>query len=362
MVVQGLAHCLGFVAHRQNAFKERILGWTTVISMVKVAINGFGRIGRMVFRAGYYDPEIEFVAINDITSPETLAYLLKRDSVHGSFPGRVGFDENAILVDGNRIPVYAERDPAQLPWKDHRVDVAIESTGFFTSRELAAKHLDAGARRVLLSAPGKGIDLTIVKGVNEHRFDPAQHTVVSNASCTTNNVAPVVKVLHDNFGVEKCFFVTIHSYTGDQRLVDAPHKDMRRGRHAAMNIVPTTSGAALSVVEAIPELSGRIDGHAVRVPTPDGSLTDLNVVLSREVSVEEVSAIFESVANYHLKGILEFSREALVSSDVIGNPHSTIVDAALTRVSGNLLSVFAWYDNEFGYSNRMIDIVKLIAI
>ena len=330
--------------------------------MVRVAINGFGRIGRMVFRAGIKDPEIEFVAINDLTSPESLAYLLKHDSVHGRFDGYVSFEEDALIVDGKKIKVLAEKDPENLPWADMNIDVAIESTGFFTTKELASKHITAGAKRVLLSAPGKGVDLTVVKGVNEHLYDPEKHFVVSNASCTTNSLAPIVKVINDNFGVEKAFFVTVHSYTGDQALVDAPHrKDPRRGRSAAVNIVPTTSGAAKAVEAAIPELSGCIDGHAIRVPTPDGSITDVNFILKKEVSVDEVHDLLRSTANYHLKEVLEFSEDDLVSTDIVNNTHSTIVDSKLTRVNGNFLKIMTWYDNEFGYSHRMIDLVKMLA-
>jgi len=330
--------------------------------MVRVAINGFGRIGRMVFRAGIKDPEVEFVAINDLTSPEMLAYLLKNDSVHGKFDGYVGFDEAGLIVDGRHIKVLSERDPADLPWKEMNIYVAVESTGFFTSKELASKHITAGAKRVVLSAPGKGVDLTIVRGVNEHLFDPQKHFVVSNASCTTNSIAPLVKVINDNFGVVKAFFVTVHSFTGDQMLVDGPHrKDPRRGRSAAVNIVPTTSGAAKAVEAAIPELNGCIDGHAIRVPTPDGSISDINFILKRDVTVDEVHDLLKSTANYHLKEVLEFSEEDLVSTDIINNTHSTIVDSKLTRANGNFLKIMTWYDNEFGYSHRMIDIIKMVA-
>jgi glyceraldehyde 3-phosphate dehydrogenase len=328
--------------------------------MFRVAINGFGRIGRMVLRAGFNDPEIEFVAVNDLSSTENLAYLLKYDSIQGKFPGEVSHDNENIYVNGKRIRVFSEKDPSNLPWKDYDVDIVVESTGYFTSKELASKHLHAGAKKVLLSAPGKGVDLTLVKGVNEHLYLKDKHHIVSNASCTTNNMAPIMKVLNDNYGVKQAYFVTIHSYTADQNLVDAPHKDFRRGRHAALSIVPTTTGAAKSVAETIPDLKGKMDGHAVRVPTPTGSYTDINVILEKSATAEEINELFKSVADYHLKGVIEYSNEHLVSADIVGNSHSTIFDSKMTRSMGNFVKVMAWYDNEVGYSYRMIDLIKVM--
>ncbi len=327
---------------------------------MKVAINGFGRIGRMIFRAAQKEEEIEFVAINDLTNTENLAYLLKYDSAHGKFNGYVNFDENNLIVNGKKIPVYKEKDPEKLPWKELNVDIVIESTGFFRTKELASKHLKAGAKKVLLSAPGKEVDLTIVKGVNEHLYNKNEHHIISNASCTTNNIAPVIKVLNDNFGVEKVFFVTVHSYTADQRLVDAPHKDFRRGRSAATNIVPTTTGAAIAVEEVIPELKNKIVGHAIRVPTVDGSITDINVILKKNVTEEEIKTLFKNVSEYHLKGVLQYTEEPIVSSDIISTTYSSIVDGKMIRVKDNVVKILTWYDNEYGYSNRMVDLIKHI--
>ncbi len=330
--------------------------------MVRVAINGFGRIGRMVFRAGWDDPEIEFVAVNDLTSPEALAYLLKHDSVHKRFEGDVTFNEHSLFVDGKELRVFAEKDPEQLPWGELNIDVVVESTGFFLTRELASKHLTAGAKKVLLSAPAKSDDIPLfVRGVNEHEYKP-EMTIISNASCTTNSLAPIVKVLQDNYGIVHGFMTTVHGYTADQRLVDAPHrKDPRRGRSAAVNTVPTSTGAAKAVAKVIPALQGKLDGFAIRVPVPDGSITDFVCELAREVTAEEVNALFRSVSEHHLKGVLEYATEPLVSSDVIGNPHSAIFDSLLTKViDGRFLKVFSWYDNEWGYSNRMIDMVKML--
>ncbi len=327
---------------------------------MKVAINGFGRIGRMIFRAAQKEEEIEFVAINDLTNTENLAYLLKYDSAHGKFNGYINFDENNLIVNGKKIPVYKEKDPEKLPWKELNVDIVIESTGFFRTKELASKHLRAGAKKVLLSAPGKEVDLTIVKGVNEHLYNKNEHHIISNASCTTNNIAPVIKVLNDNYGVEKVFFVTVHSYTADQRLVDAPHKDFRRGRSAAINIVPTTTGAAIAVEEVIPELKNKIVGHAIRVPTVDGSITDINVILKKTVTEEEIKTLFKNVSNYHLKGVLQYTEEPIVSSDIISTTYSSIVDGKMIRVKDNVVKILTWYDNEYGYSNRMVDLIKHI--
>jgi len=328
--------------------------------MIRVAINGFGRIGRMVFRAAYEQgfEGLDVVAVNDLTDTKTLANLLKYDSVHGKFKGEVAFDNDSLYVNGKKIRVFAERDPSNLPWKEFGIDVVIESTGFFRKRADAAKHLEAGAKKVLISAPSKDADFDVVLGVNEHKYNKNEHHIISNASCTTNCLAPIVKVLHDNFGIEKGLMTTVHSYTGDQRLVDAPHKDLRRGRAAAHNIVPTTTGAAIAVTKVIPELQGCLDGMAIRVPTPDGSITDFVCTLKKEVSVEEINNLFKNVSQYHLKGILEYSEEPLVSSDIVGNPHSSIFDAPSTKVIGNMVKIVAWYDNEWGYSNRMVDIAR----
>jgi len=331
--------------------------------MVRVAINGFGRIGRMVFRAGWNDREIEFVAVNDLTSPDALAYLLRHDSVHGAFPGEVHAEGEELVIDGKRLKVFAEKDPARLPWGDLGIDVVVESTGFFLTRELAGTHLRAGAKKVLLSAPAKSEDIPVfVKGVNEHEYDGKTMDIVSNASCTTNSLAPIVKVINDNFTVLHGFMTTVHAYTADQRHVDAPHrKDPRRGRACAANIVPTSTGAAKAVGKVIPALSGKLDGFALRVPVPDGSITDFVCTVEKPVSVEEVNALFKSVSEHHLKGVLKYTEEPLVSTDIIGNPHSAIFDASLTKViDGRFLKVFSWYDNEWGYSHRMIDMVKML--
>jgi glyceraldehyde 3-phosphate dehydrogenase len=328
--------------------------------MVRVAINGFGRIGRMVFRAGIDDPAIEFVAVNDLTSPEALAYLLRYDSVHAPFPGTVGSDGNHLIVNGKQIRVFAEKDPANLPWKELDVDVVVESTGLFLTKETAGKHLVAGAKKVLISAPAKDKDIpTFVKGVNEQLYDKATMHIVNNASCTTNCLAPMVKVLNDNFGIVRGFMTTVHAYTADQHIVDAPHKDWRRGRTAAANLVPTTTGAAKSVAEAIPELQGKLDGVAIRAPVPDGSITDFVCEVKRDVTKEEINWLFSEVAKYHLKGILQYTDEQLVSHDIVGNPASCVFDASLTMViDKRFVKVFGWYDNEWGYSCRMIDMAK----
>jgi glyceraldehyde 3-phosphate dehydrogenase len=329
--------------------------------MLRVAINGFGRIGRMVFYAGFNDPSIEWVAINDLVDTKTLAHLLKYDSVHGRFPGEVGYNNDGILVNGKFIKVFAEKDPDKLPWGNMNVDVVVESTGFFTDRQGAEKHLRAGAKKVLISAPAKGVDITIVKGVNEHLYDKEKHHIISNASCTTNCLAPMVKVLHDNFGVVHGFMNTVHAYTADQRLVDAPHKDLRRARSAAVSIIPTTTGAAKTVAEVIPELKGKLDGVSLRVPVPDSSIVDFTCELNKTTSIEEINNLFKSVANYHLKGILEYTEDPIVSVDIIHNPNSCIFDSALTNViDKRFVKVIGWYDNEWGYSCRMIDVIKLL--
>ena len=330
--------------------------------MVKVAINGFGRIGRMVFRAGYKDKDIEFVAINDLTETKTLANLLKYDSVHGRFKGKVEAKEKALVVEGKEIKVFAEKEPSNLPWGSLDIDVVVESTGKFTKKEDLQKHLNAGAKKVLLSAPAKEGDVkTIVLGVNENTMNK-EDKIISNASCTTNCLAPVARVLNENFGIVSGFMTTVHAYTGDQALVDAPHKDLRRGRSAAVNMVPTTTGAAKAVGIVIPELKGKLDGLAIRVPTPNGSVTDLTANLSKEVTKEEINKALKNASQKELKGILEYTEDPIVSTDIIGNPHSSIVDAGLTSViEKRLVKVIAWYDNEWGYSLRMIDLIKLMA-
>ncbi len=329
--------------------------------MIRVAINGFGRIGRMVFKAGYKDPEIDFVAFNDLTDTKTLAQLLKFDSVHGRFPGSVESRDGALIVDGKEIKVFSERDPADLPWRDLGIDVVVESTGFFLKRELAQKHVDAGAKKVLLTAPGKDADTpTVVKGCTS-KEKCRSDSIISNASCTTNSLAPVVQVLEKNFGIESGLMTTIHAYTGDQRLLDAPHRDLRRARSAAVNIIPTSTGAAKAVGKVFPELNGRLDGLAVRVPVPDGSLTDFTVLLKKEASAEEINTAVKEASETYLKGVLQYSEDPLVSTDIVGNPHSSIFDAPMTRSIGRLAKVFAWYDNEWGYSNRLIDIIKEMA-
>ncbi|HHE36851.1 MAG TPA: type I glyceraldehyde-3-phosphate dehydrogenase [Candidatus Woesearchaeota archaeon] len=329
--------------------------------MVRVAINGFGRIGRMVFRAGHANPNIEWVAFNDLTDTKTLANLLIHDSVHGRFQGEVSYTDNSLVVNGTEIKVFAEKDPEKLPWKELGVDLVVESTGFFRTKELAGKHLRAGARKVVISAPAKGEERvkTFVLGVNEHEYNKEEDVIISNASCTTNCLAPMVKVLNDNFRIKRGFMTTIHAYTGDQRLVDAPHKDLRRGRHAAINMVPTTTGAAKAVTEVIPELKGKLDGIAIRVPVPNGSVTDFVCEVEKAVTRQEVNELFRSVSKHHLKGILEYSEDPLVSTDIIGNPHSCIFDSQLTNVlEGNFIKVVGWYDNEWGYSCRMIDLIN----
>ncbi len=329
--------------------------------MVRVAINGFGRIGRQVLQAGLHDPEIEWVAVNDLTDTKTLAHLLKYDSVYGVAPNRIEAKEKSILVDGREIKVFAEKDPTKLPWGKLNVDVVVESTGLFTKKEDAMVHLKCGAKKVLISAPAKGPDITIVKGVNEHLYDKKRHHIISNASCTTNCLAPMVKVLNDNLGVEKGYMLTVHAYTADQRLVDAPHKDLRRARSAAVSLIPTTTGAAQTVGEVITALKGKLDGMAVRAPVPCGSLATFTAVLKNAVTREKVNWLFSEVSKYHLKGILEYSNEPLVSHDILKNPHSCIFDALSTNVlDGNLVSVTGWYDNEWGYSNRMVDVLKLL--
>ena len=329
--------------------------------MVRVAINGFGRIGRMIFRAGINNPNVEFVCINDLTHPKNLAYLLKYDSAHGIFNGEISYKDDALIVNGKEIKVTSEKDPERLPWKEINVDVVLECTGIFRRKEDLEKHIRAGAKKVILSAPPKSEGIkTIVMGVNDDTLTK-DDIFISNASCTTNSLAPIVKILHKNIGIIKGFMTTVHSYTADQRLVDAPHKDFRRGRSAAHNIVPTTTGAAVAVTKVIPELKGKLDGLAFRVPTIDGSVTDFVALLARETSKEEILSLFEKYKNNEMKGILDIAYDPIVSSDIINNPHSTIVDAQATMVNGNMVKIVTWYDNEFGYSNRMIDLVLKIA-
>jgi glyceraldehyde 3-phosphate dehydrogenase len=325
---------------------------------VRVAINGFGRIGRNLLRsAKKHGIDLDFVAVNDLTDVGTLALLLKYDSVHGRFDGTVETDGDNLIVDGDTITVLSERDPAALPWADMGVDIVVESTGFFTKRDDAAKHLEAGAKKVLISAPAKQEDVTFVLGANEADYDPGQHDVVSMASCTTNSVVPMAKVLHESFGIAQGLMTTIHAYTGDQNIHDAPHRDPRRARAAAVSIVPTTTGAAQAASLALPELEGRLSGMALRVPIPDGSITDLTLILDREVTKDEVNAAMKAAAEGPLKGILEYSEEPLVSIDIVGNPHSCIFDAPSTLASGKLVKVLGWYDNEWGYSTRLAEAV-----
>ena len=330
--------------------------------MVRVAINGFGRIGRLVFRAGMKRKGIEFVAINDLTDAKTLAYLLKYDSVHGILDADIKAKGNSIVVNGKEIKIFSEKEPENLPWKKLKIDVVVESTGIFITKEGAEKHLKAGAKKVLISAPAKGDNpiKTIVMGVNEKDYDRKKDDIISLASCTTNCLAPVVKVLNDNFGIEKGFMTTVHAYTNDQKILDLPHKDLRRARAAAMSIIPTTTGAAKAVTLTIPELKGKLDGMAMRVPVADGSITDFVAVLKKEATAEEINKLFRSASEKSLKGILQYTEEPIVSIDIVGNPHSAIFDSELTKTSGNLVKVVAWYDNEWGYSNRMVDFIKMI--
>jgi glyceraldehyde 3-phosphate dehydrogenase len=323
---------------------------------LRVAINGFGRIGRNYLRATKERGlDVDIVAVNDLTDTATLALLLKYDSVHGWFDGTVDTDGDDLVVDGHTIKVLSERDPAALPWKDLGVDVVIESTGFFTKRPDAAKHLEAGAKKVLISAPAKGEDVTIVLGANQDQYDPETHDVISMASCTTNSVVPMAKVLDEAFGISKGLMTTVHAYTGDQALHDAPHKDPRRARAAALSIVPTTTGAAAAASLALPQLEGRLDGMALRVPIPSGSITDLVLILDREVTVDEVNGAMKAAAEGPLEGILQYSEEPLVSIDIVGNPHSCIFDAPSTLANGSLVKVLGWYDNEMGYSTRLAE-------
>lgn len=329
---------------------------------VKVGINGFGRIGRMVLRAAYTRNDIEFLALNDLTDPTTLAHLLKYDSVHGILKADIEVEENAIVVNGKRIQIISEKDPGKLPWKDLGVDIVFESTGIFRDRSQASKHLDAGAKKVIISAPAPDPDITLVIGVNHEQYDPENHSIISNASCTTNSLAPICKVLLDKFGIEKGLMTTIHSYTTDQRLLDFPHTDLRRARAAAVSMIPTTTGAAKAVSLVLPELAGKMNGMALRVPTPNVSLTDLVVQLSRPASAQEVNKAFKEASQGSMEGIIEYCDEPLVSIDFNGITASTAVDALSTMsIGGDMVKILAWYDNEFGYANRLVDLAVYIA-
>jgi glyceraldehyde 3-phosphate dehydrogenase len=330
---------------------------------IRVGINGFGRIGRQVLRAARQAgiKDLDFVAVNDLTDTKTLAHLFKYDSVHREYPGEVKAGANSITVDGEEIKVIAEKDPAKLPWADLKVDIVLESTGRFTDKDKAALHIAGGAKKVIISAPAKGEDITIVMGVNDKKYDPKTHHIISNASCTTNCLVPMVKVVRDNFGFVRGSMVTIHSYTNDQSILDQPHKDLRRARAAAISMIPTTTGAAKATSLVIPELKGKIDGIAVRVPTPDVSFTDLAVVVDKPVTVEQINAAFRTAAGGPLKGILQYTEEELVSVDYIGNPHSCILDAKSTNVvDGLLVKVSGWYDNEWGYASRCVDLLRFV--
>jgi glyceraldehyde 3-phosphate dehydrogenase len=331
---------------------------------IRVGINGFGRIGRQVLRAAKMQgvADIEFVGVNDLTDTKTLAHLFKYDSVHRTYQGDVSAENGSIVIDGSELKVFAEKDPASLKWRDLGVDIVLESTGKFTSADGARKHIDAGAKKVIISAPAKGEDITVVMGVNEQKYDAAKHAIISNASCTTNCLVPMVKVVMDNFGFVRGSMVTIHSYTNDQNILDLPHKDLRRARAAAMSIIPTTTGAAKATSLVIPELKGKIDGIAIRVPTPDVSFTDLAVVVDKPVTVAQINDAFRAAADGPMSGILQYTEEELVSSDFIGNPHSCILDAKSTNVvDGLLVKVSGWYDNEWGYASRCVDLLRFVA-
>jgi glyceraldehyde 3-phosphate dehydrogenase len=329
---------------------------------VKVGINGFGRIGRNIMRAALGDKDIDFVAVNDLTNAHTLAHLLKYDSVLGNLAAAVEAKEDRIAVNGQQFKVMSVRDPAQLPWKDLGVEIVFESTGIFTSRDGAAKHIAAGAKKVVITAPAKGPDITVVLGVNEDKYDPAKHQIISNASCTTNCLAPLAKVIHQTFGIRKGWMTTIHSYTNDQQLLDFPHKDLRRARAAGVSMIPTTTGAAVAVGEVLPDLKGRLDGFAMRVPTPNVSVVDLNALVDKKATGEDVNGALRKAAEGPLKGILKVSSDELVSIDFRGDAHSSIVDAPYTKVmDGDFVKVLSWYDNEWGYSSRCVDLVRLLA-
>src|SRR6476659_9585668 len=328
---------------------------------IKVGINGFGRIGRNIMRAALGSGGLDFIAVNDLTNAATLAHLLKYDSILGNLKADISAAGDTISVDKDQFKVLSVKDPAQLPWKDLGVDIVFESTGLFTDRDSAAKHLTAGAKRVIITAPAKKPDVTVLLGVNEDKYDPAKHQIISNASCTTNCLAPMAKVLHERFGIRKGWMTTVHSYTNDQQLLDLPHKDLRRARAAALSIIPTTTGAAVAVGEVLPEIKGKLDGIAMRVPTPNVSVVDLAVLVDKKTSKEEVNAALKAAADGPLKGILEYCEEPLVSIDFRGNPHSSIVDSAYTKVmDGDFVKVLSWYDNEWGYSNRCVDLLRFL--
>ncbi len=328
---------------------------------IKVGINGFGRIGRNIMRAAMDDNGIDIVAVNDLTNADTLAHLLKYDSILGNLKADISASGDKITVNKDEFQVLSVKDPAQLPWKSLGVDVVFESTGIFTNRDGAAKHIAAGAKKVVITAPAKGPDLTVVLGVNEDKYDAGKHHIISNASCTTNCLAPVAKVLHETFGIRKGWMTTVHSYTNDQQLLDLPHKDLRRARAAALSIIPTTTGAAIAVGEVLPEIKGRLDGIAMRVPTPNVSVVDLAVLVDKKTSKEEVNAAFKSAADGKLKGILEYTDEQLVSIDFRGNPQSSILDSSYTSVmDGDFVKVLSWYDNEWGYSSRCVDLLRFL--
>jgi glyceraldehyde 3-phosphate dehydrogenase len=328
---------------------------------IKVGINGFGRIGRNIMRAALGSSDIDFVAVNDLTNAATLAHLFKYDSILGNLNANISASGDKIKVDRDEFQVLSIKDPAQLPWKDLGVDIVFESTGLFTDRDAAAKHLAAGAKKVIITAPAKKPDITVVLGVNDDKYDPKNHHIISNASCTTNCLAPIAKVLHESFGIRKGWMTTVHSYTNDQQLLDLPHKDLRRARAAALSIIPTTTGAAIAVGEVLPELKGKLDGIAMRVPTPNVSVVDLAALVDKKTTSEEVNAAFKAAANGKLKGILEYVEAPLVSIDFRGNAHSSEVDASYTKVmDGDFVKVLAWYDNEWGYSSRCVDLVRHI--
>ncbi len=330
---------------------------------IKVGINGFGRIGRLVYRAMANDPALDVVAVNDLGDIPTMAHLLKYDSVHGRAFDKVEVVEDGFIADGHKVKVLSEREPSNLPWGELGVDIVVESTGIFKTGELASKHIEAGAKKVLITCPAKGEDITIVMGVNDSDYDKEKHNIVSNASCTTNCLAPFAKVLMENFGIKRGYMNTIHAYTNDQKILDLPHKDLRRARAAALSMIPTTTGAARAVALVLPELKGKLDGFATRVPTPDGSMVDLTVELDREVTKEEINAAMKAAAEGPLKGILEYTEDPIVSIDIVGNSHSSIFDSQLTMVMGeksNLVKCISWYDNEWGYSNRVKDLAKIM--
>ncbi|WP_278912738.1 type I glyceraldehyde-3-phosphate dehydrogenase [Deinococcus wulumuqiensis] len=326
---------------------------------MKVGINGFGRIGRLVFRI-LEERGVEVVAINDLTDNQTLAHLLKYDSTAGRFDGTVEFDESSLTVNGKKIHALAERDPANIKWGELGADIVIESTGIFTDREGAGKHMQGGAKKVLITAPAKGEDFSIVLGVNDEQYDPANHHIISNASCTTNSLGVPMKLMDEAFGIEKAIMTTVHSYTNDQRVLDLPHKDLRRARAAAVNIIPTSTGAAKAVSQVYPGLKGKFDGTSLRVPTPTGSISDVVVLLKKDVTVEEVNNVFREAASGKYKGILAYTEDPIVLTDIQGDPHSAIIDGGLTMAMGNLVKFFSWYDNEWGYSNRIADLVQLV--